>query len=211
MGSPIRLAVTGPNASGKTTLARAIAEKYSIPFLGEDINSVFGAQMDFYRLRRENRPQGDVDAAMEKWKNSFFEWAVKREQAYAMHESFVADRWEVDLLDTWLVLMRTQEGTDRGALALIQFLRRSAARLHFAILTPFEKPLGGSSNKEGLGRALGFSNRLLNSMVTTGIVHSVKNLRVLRIPEGPLPLDARLDLVDRALARLDESKTGSVN
>ena len=40
----LRIAISGPNASGKTTLAKAISEKYAIPIIEEDLGVLFGAQ-----------------------------------------------------------------------------------------------------------------------------------------------------------------------
>lgn len=40
----IRIAISGPNASGKTTLAKAIGGKYGIPVLEEALAPIFDAQ-----------------------------------------------------------------------------------------------------------------------------------------------------------------------
>lgn len=202
----LRIAISGPNASGKTTLAKAISEKYAIPMIEEDMGGVFGAQKELDQLRSQSAPQGEIKSALGRWQECFFDWAKSREAEYSRYDSFVADRWEADLLDIWLVLMRRYENIDPQTVRLVRHVKAAAARLSFAVLMPIAKPLSDVPNDAGLVRASSFSNRLLNSMTTAGIIFSLPNLSVLRMPAGASSTDDRIKIVESAW-----SKHGAVN
>jgi len=53
----LRIAISGPNASGKTTLAKAISEKYAIPIIEENLSVLFGAQKKLDQLHSQSAPQ----------------------------------------------------------------------------------------------------------------------------------------------------------
>lgn len=202
----LRIAISGPNASGKTTLAKAISEKYAIPMIEEDLGVLFGAQKKLDQLRSQSAPQEEIQSALGRWQESFFDWAQSREAEYSKYDSFVADRWEADLLDIWLVLMRRQENIDSQTVRLVRHVKAAAARLSFAILMPLAKPLSNVPNDAGLVRVSSFSNRLLNSMTTAGIIFSLPNLNVLRMPVGVSSTDDQIKIVESA-----QSKDRTVN
>jgi hypothetical protein len=197
----LRIAISGPNASGKTTLAKAISEKYAIPMIEEGLGVLFGAQKKLDQLRSQSAPQEEVKSALGRWQESFFDWAKSREAEYSKNDSFVADRWEADLLDIWLVLMRRQENIDPQTVRLVRHVKAAAARLSFAILMPLAKPLSDVPNDAGLARVSSFSNRLLNSMTTAGIIYSLPNLNVLRMPVGLSSTDDQMKLVESAWSK----------
>ncbi|MEI6239099.1 MAG: hypothetical protein WCR51_01800 [Planctomycetia bacterium] len=197
----LRIAISGPNASGKTTLAKAISKKFAIPMIEEDLGVLFGAQKKLDQLRSQSAPQEEVKSALGRWQECFFEWAKSREAAYSKYDSFVADRWEADLLDIWLVLMRRLENIDPQTVRLVRHLKAVAARMSFAILMPIAKPLSDVPNDAGLVRVASFSNRLLNSMTTAGIIFSLPNLNVLRMPAGLSSTDDQIKIVESAWSK----------
>jgi hypothetical protein len=202
----LRIAISGPNASGKTTLAKAISEHYAIPVIEEGMGVLFGAQNELKRLSDRSAPQEEIKPALERWQECFTHWARSREAEYSKHSSFVADRWEADLLDIWLVLMRRQDNIDPHTVRLDRYLRQAAAHLSFVILMPLAKPLSDAPNDAGLARASSFSNRLLNSVTTAGLIFTRTKLNVLKMPAGLNSIDDQLDLVERAVSRAGLSR-----
>lgn len=198
----IRIAISGPNASGKTTLAKAVHEKFDLPLIEEGVKPIFEAQFQFNRLRKASAPKEDLAKAKRAWADSFQQWVKDREMMYANHPGFVADRWEADLLDMWLVLFGRERSVDPLTVKLLKNLRSKARTLDLVILMPLSRPLTQENNDVNLQRATSFTNRLLNSVVTTGVIYSTPHLRVLKIPSTPMTTEQRLALVEEAVSRI---------
>lgn len=198
----LKIAISGPNASGKTTLANAIADRYQLPVIAEGVAPVFSAQAILEKLRSDRAPVDEVVQARNAWINSFVQWEKCRETAYARHPGFVADRWEADLLDLWLVFMRNEKNVDPLTMQFAKNLAVRAKELDFVIMMPFVPPLADGKNDVDLPRANSFTNRLLNTMVTAGIIYSIPNLRILKIPPAATTVAERLQLVAQVISAM---------
>lgn len=196
----LRIAISGPNASGKTTLANAVSATYQIPVIQEGVAPVFNAQATFNKLRRDRAPVEEVVRARARWIQSFVQWVKDRDAEYARHENFVADRWEADLLDFWLVFMRNEKDVDPLTIQFLKSLTTRAKELDLVVVMPFAAPLAGEKNDVDMMRNSSLTNRLLNSMLTTGIIHNLSNVRVLKIPPTVVSVEDRLGLIEKGLA-----------
>lgn len=198
----LRIAISGPNASGKTTLAQAIGEKYGLPIIEENVVAVYRSRALLEQMYAEQTPAEKVIEAKRNWIGSFIAWIKSREAAYAATPGFVADRWEADLLDFWLVFFGRERNIDHLTAEMLKNLYAKARIMDFAIMMPLAKPFTEDGNDADLHRSTSFTNRLLNSMLTSGIIHTVPNLRVLRIPLEAQSLGERMDLVEKAVRGL---------
>ena len=196
----LKIAISGPNATGKTTLANAISERYRIPVIDEGVSQIFNFQAVFEKLRYERAPINELVQAKRTWINSFSRWVENRSREYEKHPGFVADRWEADLLDFWLVLMRNERNVDQLTTRFVKNLQARAKALDLVIVMPFVVPFTHEKNDAAMTRATTLANRLLNTMVTNGIMQGIPETRVLRIPPAVISLDERLALVDKSLA-----------
>ncbi len=196
----LKIVISGPNASGKTTLARAISERYNIPVIEEDVAQIFNGQAAFEKLRFERAPLDQLVQAKAAWINSFSRWTEHRSLEYAKHPGFVADRWEADLLDFWLVLMRNEKNVDQLTVQFAKNLQERAKTLDLVIVMPFGAPFTHGKNDADMTRATTLANRLLNTVVTAGIMQSLSDVRILRIPPTMTSVEDRLKLVGKSLS-----------
>lgn len=196
----LKIAISGPNASGKTTLANAISERYRIPVLEEGVAQIFNSQAVFDKLRHERAPVNELVQAKTAWIDAFSRWTENRALAYEKNPGFVADRWEADLLDFWLVLMRNEKNVDQLTVKFAKNLRARAKMLDLVIVMPFGAPFSREKNDADIARATTLANRLLNTMITTGIIHTLPDVRVLRIPPTVLSVGERLALIEKSLS-----------
>ncbi len=195
-----RIVISGPNASGKSTLANAIGEKFQVPVIAEGYVPIIAAKMRYQTLRKDGAPEADVLHAKKAWINAFIRWVKQREAEYEKLPAFVADRWEADLLDMWLVFMRNETDLDPLTLQFVKNLYARAKGMDLVIIMPISAPLPGEKNDADIVRNGTLTNRLLNSMVTTGIILNIPNLRVLKIPSVSMSVDERLALVEKAVS-----------
>lgn len=228
----MQLAISGPNASGKTTLCQALAQHFDAPVVSEDVQPLFRARSQLQRLQkafldkeRATQKSGDIEApgkvASEKGSSKtkspdtsalidarkacarvFLEWMAHREAQLAKGTACVADRWGADILDMWLIFFGREGWADPVTKSLINSVYKQAEALDLVIITPFTEPFVGEKNEQGMQRASQFSNRYLNSMLTRGIISSIPKLKVLRLPVKPSEIDDRLDQVARAVTQL---------
>lgn len=196
----MKIAISGPNASGKTTLASALSRKYRIPVIQEGVTPVFNAQATFEKLRRDRAPVEEVLRARTEWIQSFVQWTKDRDAEYERHQDFVADRWEADLLDFWLVFMRNEKDIDPLTIHFVKSLIARSKEFDLVVVTPFAAPLAGEKNDVEMTRNSSLTNRLLNSMLTSGIINNLSNVRVLKIPPTIESVEDRLGLIEKILA-----------
>lgn len=201
-GEPLRIAISGPNASGKTTLAEAMAERYGLPVIEENVAEIDKSRSLLERLYAEQAPAEKIVEAKRNWIGTFIAWIKSREAAYATTPGFVADRWEADLLDLWLVFFGRERNIDNITAEMVRNLYAKGRIMDIAIMMPLAKPFTEDNNDVDVHRSGTFTNRLLNSMVTNGIIQTVPNLRVLRIPLEAHSLGDRMDLIDKAVRGL---------
>lgn len=200
----MRVAISGPNASGKTTLSQALAERFDTPVLSENVQPLFKARSQLQRLQKEGAHADALMDARKACARSFLQWMADREAHLVANTACIADRWGADILDMWLIFFGRESWADRITKRLIQSMYRQAEALDLVIIMPFAEPFIGAKNEQGMQRASQFSNRYLNSMLTRGIISSIPNLKVLRLPVKPDDRDARLNRAARAVEQLEE-------
>ena len=198
----LKIAISGPNASGKTSLAKALGDRLNLPVIKEEVSAIYQAKGLLNKMHKDEASRKEIIGAERQWINSFFEWAQDRERKYDENDRFVADRWEADLLDIWLVYFGREPNVDRSTAELLKILHQRAKMFDLVIIMPFSKPFTNTNNDENLVRQQSFTMRLLNNVTTRGIVATTPNLKILNIPNRPLSIDQRVDFVEKTIREI---------
>lgn len=199
----LRLAVSGFPGTGKTTLCNALAQQYDLPVIAEDMMQIANRNADYLRLRMD--PGTPAEALLEAKKQSvksFFDWAQDREKKYAEHEGFIADRWELDLLNWWVVQFgKGSHSVDEFTLAMHRNFRKKSKLFDYLVLTPLEQPFERhrSTNDQGVRRKIDMTSHLLFTVVSSGLVKEFTNIRTIQIPRGSLSTEQRLAFLDKEI------------
>lgn len=198
----LKISVSGPNASGKTTIAHLLAKELKLQLINEDVEKIFSLQNEYLKASRSRPVNKEILlSAKKKWVQSFFEWSKLRHFKYTQSSGFVADRWEADLLDFWLVNFGKEAHLDNLTSKLFNNFQAKAKNLDLAIIMPFKQPYSKNPNESNLPRVSSFSNRLLNSVVTTGIIYTATNLKILKVPYQLSNIEETLDYIIRAIKK----------
>lgn len=196
----MRIVVSGPTGTGKTTLVKALAERLGLPVLAEEMNDLFRLEGLYKKARRDGRDKALLDQAASAWGSAFIDWAKRRSTQYDGHRGFVADRWEADLLDIWLVKFAGRD-VDKATAWLLNDMRRKARTLDLAVVLPLQDIMGSMRNEAALPRVGFLSGRILNSLLTRALIGQCPGLKTLQLPARPLSVDERVTLVERAFAQ----------
>ena len=115
-GRPLRVALSGSAGTGKTTLGRALAERWGLPYIPEGMRERIERGLDLHTLGHE----GLRALLTELWE----EQVAREDAAIAADGGFVADRSPLDFLAFWMLYgyCHDREATDR-------FSAQVAARL----------------------------------------------------------------------------------
>jgi broad specificity phosphatase PhoE/nicotinamide riboside kinase len=94
-GRPPRVALSGSAGTGKTTLARALADRWDVPYLDEGMRRRLEAGLDLHALTMEQFRALNLELRDEQ--------AQREADAVAAHGGFVSDRSAPDYAAFWLV------------------------------------------------------------------------------------------------------------
>jgi SpoVK/Ycf46/Vps4 family AAA+-type ATPase len=185
--------------TGKTTLARALADRFEVPLIAESMRGIADADRD-YSAAMERRDSADLQRLGQAMADEFLAWKAMRATEYASHTGFVADRWDADLLDWWLVAFgRGASQVDSFTSQFIDGLVAASASIDLAVLTPVMPPFAGGENDEGNGRLVNMTKHVLSNTLTAGVIRRFTTVPVLELPARPMSVDQRVDAVVAAL------------
>jgi len=201
---PLRIAVTGFPGTGKTSLVKALGEKFDLPVIEENMLPIARAERLMALAHMQNR-QRDIPALRINLIEQFKQWDTDRTSLYKKAGGFVADRWELDLLDWWLVRF----GLDRNNMDALthRFLhnfKEKAKTFDLVVVTP-TRMFSQRPNEQGNRRSSSFTTQILSEAITAGLMHTQVDVPILRLPDKPLSVEQRVDLVQ---LHIDEARIG---
>ena len=191
----LKVAVSGFPGTGKTTLVKAISERFDLPIIQEDMFSIGNASNLYDIAIRQNRTL-DLPVLKRKLIESYLSWDKKRTEAYLSSQTFIADRCEADLLDFWL-LRFSSSGSEIDQITnfLLKNFCNKIQKFDLIIMTPLSPPFSHLPNEEGNKRKSGFTLHVHNAAMTSGLIQSFTNTPILRLPTTAKSIDERLNLV----------------
>ena len=199
----IRIAVSGLPGTGKSTLAAALGAHYGVPILAENMLTLANAARDF-DLATEGRDDAEIQRRGAAMANAFLDWQRDRQTALSTTSGFIADRWDVDLLDWWLVMF-AQGNRDVDAITrqLIEGFVASSEGLTLAVVTPIVPPFATGTNDEGNGRLVNLTKHVTTNSLMVGLCRRFTSVPVFELPPVPMTVDERV----RAVVEVVESRS----
>jgi len=204
----LKIAISGYLGTGKSTLARELAERLDLRVIGEDAGAI--AQSE--EAHRVATKQGGEDtkallALKQDVAHRYLEWANARTQSIDEAERVVADRWHADLLIWWLLAFRGFRGNaETFSARLRNETIRIARELDFIVITPLHPPFigEGEANEEGLSRhGVNGSDHLLFQMLLNGILADVPKAKIILLPVELNSAAERADYIAQAIAQTE--------
>lgn len=190
----LRIAVSGPPGSGKSALVNALAHRLNLPSVPESMKEIVQSEKTYrtYKTQPGFDPK-KLEEAHRLVMSSYKAWFDDRVSIYArLNDGFVADRWEADLLDTWLI-KHGLTSLDSISRVFFDHMISQSKSLTAVVMLPFLPPFDTTHNDDGLTRAHGFSARLVKQAMTRGLMQLCPSLRVIEMPAKPWSVDQRVD------------------
>jgi len=170
----LRIAVSGPAGAGKTSLVLQLADALSLPVIEEGFLDIVAAQEEYRRSGHVlgTPPSPEQRLALSRWMASYFDWCKKREAAYEKYPSYVADRWELDILGYWMQAFVQHDPWDETIRMRDIFLRRSL-EIDLVVMLPMGNFDAGARNDVGLRRQTSRVRSLITQLSFAGLLAAV--------------------------------------
>ncbi len=196
----MRIAITGVSGTGKTTLVKAMASQLSLPFLGEDLQTIVAAGK---RINSISNDQALLQDAINHYQRVSEAWLAKRHEFQRSNDSFITDRCCFDILARWINLLKTFGEDDQRLLQVIQECRRQSADLDLIVVLPIGPwTLKASKNDEGLARDPRLSHKISHQALTIGLMQQFSKAPQLYLSLKETSTASRIDKILASLRRL---------
>jgi len=190
----MRIAISGPVGSGKTTLASALSERLGLPVIPEDMTQMVGFTSRIAHARTHNAPPQVIAALHKDWMKSHIDWVKRRKSQAKQHPGFISDRWEADILSFWLVMFG-QFYPDKDTKFILDHMVEASTQLSVLIRLPPAPFVFAKANDMGLMRRSQLTIELLYDSLRDGLLRHCPTLRVVDVPASLTMLDARCEFV----------------
>lgn len=127
-GRRVAIGISGSAGTGKSTLARCLAEALQVPYIDEGIRARFDAGLDLHTLTREQHA-----ALIDELLDELLEAASG---ALTRHGGFVSDRCPVDYLAFWLYYGMGFMADERSA-TLVRRVQAGLALFDLVVVLPW--------------------------------------------------------------------------
>ncbi len=200
----MKIVFSGAAGIGKTTTAKALAEKLNVPFLPENFSDYFEAITRLRLLDRPDSSQEERHAATQHYLRTLQEWLNNRAQECRSLEGFVADRWALDMLTAMLaknVFRQENELVTR----VIRHLQQQAAQLDLLVILPLTTAFTNEANESDLPRPRSLNTQLMMHSLCRGLHVQLTRLPVVHVPQQLETVDERVEFIARAAEKIPQS------
>lgn len=195
----LRIAVSGFPGTGKTTLAHALGERLEIPVIQEEMSAIAISQRNF-AFADGRRDIAEKDALRKRMFDSFVEWERSRTKKYINNKAFVADRWQADLLELWLLrCSQSRFAEDSITSHLLKRFQESAKIFDLVIVTPMIKPFALQDNEQEISRNISLTAHVLSMALIMGLMQNFADVPLYNLPNEDLSVQERVEMILKVL------------
>lgn len=188
-----KIAITGTSGIGKTTLAKALADKYEIEYIPEEWNGLLQAL-------KEYKTESEVSLKSHKL-NEFIDalndWVKKRHHMSCQENGFVMDRCIFDILK----LAIHEPVFAKQSASINKLIQKSVAyskRIDCIIVPPLSSWMGNAVvNESGLKRNNNLQHKIYSQSLTIGLLEQFSSAKKIYLNYESQTIDQRLEAIDR--------------
>jgi hypothetical protein len=203
----MKIALTGTTGIGKTTLARALAERLSIPIINEDFEPLINSLAAFDR----NADAAKVAQLIVEFLQNCDGWLKKRVTNHANFKSFVEDRFGFDIVR---LIMTSSIGVARPDVLrqLLDLCSKQSVIYDLVIVPPLSNfSFMESKNEYGLTRKTNYCDKLRYQTMTVGLLEHYCSAPKLYIHPSCETTEQRVEYVLDVLEKLKIEKQSSAD
>ena len=187
----MKIALTGTTATGKTTLATALARQLGVALLEEKLGAVVAASIALKQARHDGN---GVAGAKNRVRQACLDWLNERRAQAEPLTGFVADRTEADIFMRWGAFHLSRN--DAEFRALFRQCAAQMSRLDWIVVLPLTRLGNDGTNEAGLRRTESDDLRFIEHSLGIGILLQMAPAeRLIFIPDTAVTTEQRLAFV----------------
>lgn len=192
---PVRIAITGTSGVGKTTLAKALAEKFQVPYISEDWNTLFATLIEFKKEK-----SGDLKSKkLQQFTNELNTWLKHRNKICETMPSFVMDRCVFDILKLAIHEHIFSKET-QAVKSLIQKSINFSKKINCIVVPPLSKWMTQElANQAGMKRNNDLHHKIYSQSLTIGLLEQFCHASKIYLDESHQTTQERVAVIERYL------------
>lgn len=188
----VRIAITGTSGVGKTTLAKALAEKYQVPYIPEDWNNLFSALIEF---KKENASELK-NKKLQRFVRELNVWLRHRNQICNDMPGFVMDRCVFDILKLAIHEHIFSKET-HAVKSLIQKATNFSGKINCVVVPPLSEWMTKEVvNQSNMKRNNDLHHKIYSQSLTIGLLEQFCHTPKIYLDKNQKTTQQRIEAVD---------------